>query len=64
MNLLNESCDSKFAIRNWNTVNNQSNANYDVENEIIYNDYHDTYILVTGNITIWIKNLNGRNMVF
>ena len=64
MNLLNESCDSKFAIRNWNTVNNQSNANYDVGNDIIYNDYHDTYTLVTGNITIWIKNLNGRNMVF
>ena len=55
MNLLNESCDSKFAIRNWNTVNNQSNANYDVGNDIIYNDYHDTYILVTGNITIWLK---------
>ena len=44
----------------------QSNANYDVGNEIIYNievlksnlcDYNDDYILVRGNITIAGHNL-------
>ena len=47
--------------RKWNIVNDQTNANYDVGNEIVYNaevlksnlcDYNDAYILVTGNITI------------
>ena len=42
-------------------VNDQSNANYDAENEIIYNidvlksnlcHFNDAYIVVTGNITI------------
>ena len=42
-------------------VNDQSNANYDVRNEIIYNTkvlksnlyhYKNAYILVRGNITI------------
>ena len=42
-------------------VKDQSNANYDVENEIIYNtkvlksslcDYNNAYILVRGNITV------------
>ena len=36
MNLLNEVSDSKFVTRKWNFVNDQSNANYDVGNEIIY----------------------------
>ena len=35
--LLNETSDSKFVIRNWNIVNDQSDANYDARNEIIYN---------------------------
>ena len=35
--LLNESSDSKFVLRKWNIVNDQSNTNYDVENEILYN---------------------------
>ena len=48
-------------IRKWNIVNDQSNANYDVGNEIIYHtevlksnlcDFNDTNILVTGDITI------------
>ena len=37
LNLLNESIDSKFATRNQNIVNDQSNENYDVRNETIYN---------------------------
>ena len=36
LNLLNEAVDSRFVIRKWNIVNDQSNANYDVGNEIIY----------------------------
>ena len=60
LNLLNRTNDSKFVTRKWNIVNDQSNANYDVGNEIIYNaevlkfnlcDYNDAYILVKGNIT-------------
>ena len=33
LNLLN----SKFVTRKWSIVNDQSNANYDVRNEAIYN---------------------------
>ena len=35
LNLLNESSYSKFVTRNWNIVNDQSNANYGAGNEII-----------------------------
>ena len=35
LNLLNEQNDSKFVTRKWNTVNDQSNGNYDVGKEII-----------------------------
>ena len=60
LNLLNEANDSKFLRSKWNIVNDQSNANYDVGNEIIYNtvlnsdlcDYNDAYILVRGDITV------------
>ena len=54
LNLLNEANDSKFVKRKWNIVNDQSNANYGVGNEIIYYtevlksnlcDYNDAYIL-------------------
>ena len=47
--------------RKWNIVNYQSNANYGVGNEIIYNteilksnlcDYNDAYILVRGDTTV------------
>ena len=47
--------------RKWNIVNNQSNGNYDVGNEIIYNtevlksnlcDHNDVYILVWNNIIV------------
>ena len=36
-NLLNETIDSKFVTRKWNIFNDQSNANNDVRNYIIYN---------------------------
>ena len=37
LNLLNEANDFKFVKRKWNIVNDHSNANYGVGNEIIYN---------------------------
>ena len=58
---MNEASDSKFLARKWNVVNDQSDANYDVGNEIMYNtvvlksnlcDYNDAYILVMGDITV------------
>ena len=61
LNSLNEASDSKFVTRKWNIFNDQSNANYDAGNEIIYNtevlksnlcDYNDAYILVRGDITV------------
>ena len=61
LNLLNEASDSKFTTRKWNMVNDQSNANYDIGNKIIYNtevlksnlcDYNDAYILAKGDIAI------------
>ena len=61
LNLLNEPNDYKFVTRKWNIVNDQSNANCDVGNEIIYNtevfkssqcDYNDSYILVKGDVTV------------
>ena len=59
LNLLNEASDSRFMSRKWNIVNDQSSANYDIENEIIYNkevlksslsDYNNAYILLRGDI--------------
>ena len=35
LHLLNERNNSKFVTRKWNIVNDQSNANYHVGNEII-----------------------------
>ena len=37
LNLFNEANDSRFATRKCNIVNDQSNKNYYVGNEIIYN---------------------------
>ena len=60
LNLLNKKIDSRFEKRNWNVFNDQSNANYIVGNEIIYNtkvlksilcDYVGTYIPVRIHIT-------------
>ena len=53
--------DFKFVVGKWNCVSDQSNANSDVGNEIIYNteglksnlcDYKDAYILVSGDIAV------------
>ena len=53
--------------RKWNIVNDQSNENYDVRNEIIYNtkflksnvcDSNDAYILVRGDITTTAHNIS------
>ena len=61
LSLLNEASDSRFLIRKWNIVNDQSNGIYDVGNEIIHNtellksnlcDQQDAYILVRSDITI------------
>ena len=61
LTLLNEVSDSKFVSRKWNTGKDQSNANYDAGNEIIYKtevlksnlcDYNDGYIVVTDGIIV------------
>ena len=61
LNLLNEASESKFVTRKWRIVNDQSDANYDVGNEIIYDtevlksnlcDYNDANILGKGDITV------------
>ena len=71
LNLLNGASDSKFVRRKWSIVNDQSNANYNVRNEIIYNtellksnpcDYNDAYILVRRDITI--AGDNGTQVAF
>ena len=71
LNLLNEASDFKFMKKNigtWNFVNDHWNANYDVENQIIYDtevlnsnlcDFKDAYILVEGNShsSYWNKSI-------
>ena len=61
LNWLNDTNDSKFATKKLNTVSDNSNENYGVGNEIIYNTevlklnlcgYNDAYILVKGDITV------------
>ena len=61
LTLLNEASDFKCVTRKWNTGKDQSNASYDVGNEIIYKTevlksnlcvYNDAYIIVTGAITV------------
>ena len=61
LNLLNEASNSKSATKKWNTINDESNANYDAGTEIISYieilrsnlcNYNDAYILVRGDITI------------
>ena len=69
LNLLNGASNSKFVTRKWSIFNDQSNANYSVGNEIIYNtnvlksnlcDYSDAYILVRSDITIIRRNIATR----
>ena len=61
LNFLNEANNSRFVIRKWNIVNDNSKSNYAAANKITYNmevlksnlgDYSDAYILVRGDITI------------
>ena len=58
---MNEAHNSKFVTRKWNISNDNSNANYSVGKEIIYNtedlrsnfyDYSDACILVIGHSTV------------
>ena len=65
LNLLNNASDSRFVTRKWSIVNDQSNVNYDVENETIYNtevlksdicDYNDAHILVRGDTVTTAHN--------
>ena len=58
---MNNANDSKFVTRKWNIVNDNSKANYNAGNEIIYNtevlksnlcNCIDAYILVKGDITV------------
>ena len=62
---MNEASDTKFVTRKWNIVNDKSNVNYDVGNEVMYNtevlksnlyDYNDAYVLVRGDIIIKAHN--------
>ena len=57
MNFLNEASNSKFVTRNYNIFNDQSNAYYNIANQIIYNtevlksnisEYNNAFILVRG----------------
>ena len=61
LNLLNEANYSELVTRKWSIVNDQSNGNFDVGNEIIYNtevlksnlcDYNSDYILGRLDITV------------
>ena len=70
--ILNKASNYKFVTRNQNIVNDQSNANYDVENEIIYNtevlkfnlcDYNDAYILVRSD-TVNTEDNNPTPVAF
>ena len=47
LDLLVKESNSKFLTRNWNIVNDQSNANYDVRNDIlsITQNYENEIIL-------------------
>ena len=65
LNLLNEPSDPNFVASKWKTSNDQSNANYCEENEIIYStavlkfnlyNYNDAYILVRADISVIGRN--------
>ena len=71
INLLNGSDNenSKFATKKWYIIDNESKGNYSHENSIKFLtsslesslcDYSDTYILVTGNITVTGGNSNTK----
>ena len=61
LNFLNEANDSKFVMKKWNIVNDNSKTNYKATNEITYDaevsksslcDNNNAYILVVGDIVI------------
>ena len=69
LNLLSEPNDSKFVARKCDIVKDQSNANYNIGNEIIYHteilksnlcDYNDAYILVRGVIVTAAQNIQTQ----
>ena len=72
LNLLNEASNFKSLTRKQNIFNDQSNANCDVGNKIIYNtveilksnlcNYNSAHILVRRNITI--VGDNGAEVAF
>ena len=49
--MLNESSDSKFLTRKWNIVNDQSNANCDVGNKIIFSPFINCITKTDGTTT-------------
>ena len=54
LNLLHEASHSKFVTRKWNIADDQSNANYDLGNEIIYNTEVSEYNFVNiMTLTFW-----------
>ena len=68
LNLLDEASDFKFATKKWNLAYDQSNANYDAGNEIIFYtevlnsnlfDFNNVYISVKNYITI-TRNIAAR----
>ena len=72
LNSLNEANDYKIVARKWNIANDQSNANYDVGNEIIcYTKvlkyslcyYNDAYILVRGDIISTAHNIPNKSSI-
>ena len=58
INLLNEASNSKFITRKWNIVSDQSNANYNIGNEIIYST-RVLEILQNTTIAVLLKYLGN-----
>ena len=72
LNSMNGTGNSKFVTWNWNMGNDQSNTDYGVENEIIFNteiiksnlcDYNHAYILVRRDVVTTARN-NPNPAVF
>ena len=73
VNLLNEIDDKKlkFATKKWYTIDSESKGSYTHKNEIKFLtnslesnlcDYSDTYILVTGDITVTTRNAVNKGI--
>ena len=50
LKLLNEASDFKFVTSKWNIVINQSNANYDIGNKMIYIKEYSNLIFAIATI--------------